>query len=494
MDAVTPKDDANPSHDAFDLPRVRTRIEGLDEILHGGIPAGATTLVWGGAGCGKSILGVEFLYRGALAGEPGIFVVFEESAQAVRRQALTLGWDLAALEDKGKLFLLEGTIDPAMILAGDFDLRGLLAIIGGQAEALGAKHIVLDAVDVLTRLYRDPLREQSEIYSLRRWLIEREMTTILTMKVLHYHIPLPGYEFLDFMADCVIKLDQRISNQVNTRRLQVLKYRGSSFGRNEYPYIIAADGIHLLPVSFVAFTKQSLGDVVSSGNGDLDKILGGGYRHGSSLLMSGMPGTGKTTIASTFVQAACARGEQTLFLAFEESEEAVIANMMSAGIDLRPAREAGILQFISTMPESTGAEEHLFEALHTIRRLQARLVVVDALSSVLRMGSEQAAFEYAMRLLFFCREHGITCLCTNQAVSAEHESSFAGVGVSSFVDSIIQLRFAEADGMLHRTLLVPKMRGAAPSNRCHELSITDHGIEIIGVYGRNGRSGTPARA
>ncbi|HEX7228930.1 MAG TPA: ATPase domain-containing protein [Candidatus Binatia bacterium] len=184
MDAVTLRDDANPSHDAFDLPRVRTRIEGLDEILHGGIPAGGTTLVWGAPGCGKSILGLEFLYRGALAGEPGILVTFEESAKAVRRQALSLGWDLAALENTGKLFLLEGTMDPAMILAGDFDLRGLLAIIGGQAEALGAKRIVIDALDVLTRLYRDPLREQAEIYSLHRWLIEREMTTILTMKLL----------------------------------------------------------------------------------------------------------------------------------------------------------------------------------------------------------------------------------------------------------------------------------------------------------------------
>src|SRR5258705_9731708 len=316
---------------AIALPKVATQIEGLDEILNGGIPAGGTTLVWGGAGCGKSILGLEFLYRGALAGAPGILVVFEERAQAVRQHALTLGWDLAPLEQAGKLFVLEGVIDPATILAGDFDLQALLAIIAGRSQAIGAKRIVIDAVDVLTRLYRDPWREQSEIYTLHRWLADRAMTTILTMKVLHYQAPLPGYEFLDFMADCVIKFDQRSNNQVSTRRLQVVKYRGSSFGRNEYPYIVAEDGIHLLPVSSVISAQQAPGDVVSSGSAQLDTMLEAGYKRGTSVLVPGAPGTGKTTIARTFAQAACARGEKTLFLAFEESAQAVIANMLRRG-------------------------------------------------------------------------------------------------------------------------------------------------------------------
>jgi circadian clock protein KaiC len=204
---------------------------------------------------------LEFLYWGALAGDPGILVVFEERAQAVRQHAHALGWDLAPLEQAGKLFVLEGAVDPAAILAGDFDLQALLAIIAGRSQALGARRIVIDAVDVLTRLYRDPWREQSELYTLHRWLADREMTTIFTMKVLHYQGPLAGYEFLDFMADCVIKLDQRSNNQVSTRRLQVIKYRRASFGRNEYPYIIAEDGIHLLAVSSVVLTKQAPGDV-----------------------------------------------------------------------------------------------------------------------------------------------------------------------------------------------------------------------------------------
>ena len=413
---------------------------------------------------------------------PGILVVFEERAQAVRQHALTLGWNLAPLEQAGKLFVLEGVIDPTTILAGDFDLHALLAIIAGRSQSTGAKRIVIDAVDVLTRLYRDPWREQSEIYTLHRWLADREMTTILTMKVLHHQTPLPGYEFLDFMADCVIKLDQRSNNQVSTRRLQVLKYRGSSFGRNEYPYIIADDGIHLLPVSSVVLTQQAPGDVVSTGSAQLDAMLEGGYKRGTSVLVPGTPGTGKTTIASTFAQAACARGEKTLFLAFEESAQAIIANMLSPGIDLRPALQAGTLRFLTAMPEAMGAEDHLFAALREVAVFQPRLVIADALSALMRMGTEQAAFEYAMRLVVACKDRGITCLFTNQLAGAAAENSFAGVGISSLVDTVILLRFAESAGILHRTLLIRKVRGAAHSAQCHEFRITHRGLELLGIY------------
>ena len=275
----------------------------------------------------------------------------------------------------------------------------------------------------------------------------------------------------------------------------MVKYRGSSFGRNEYPYIIAEDGFHLLPVSSVALTHQPLGAVVSSGSVPLDVMLGGGYKCGSSVLIAGTPGTGKTTIASTFVQAACARGETALFVTFEESEEAVIANMLSPGIDLRPARQAGTLRFLTALPEAMGAEEHLFGALRTIAAFQPRLLVVDALSSTLRMGTEQAAFEYAIRLLIACRERGLTCLFTNQLLSAAEESAYAGVGVSSLVDTIILLRFVENEGRLRRTLLVRKVRGAAHSVQCHEFCITDRGIEVLDVYrGGNGvRAGRRVR-
>jgi circadian clock protein KaiC len=278
----------------------------------------------------------------------------------------------------------------------------------------------------------------------------------------------------------------------------VIKYRGSSFGRNEYPYIIAEDGIHLLAISSMILTRQAREDVISSGSAQLDTMLGSGYKRGSSLLIPGAPGTGKTTVASTFAQAACARSEKTLFLAFEESEEAVVANMLSPGIDLRPALQTGNLRFLTVMPEATGAEEHLFLALREIAAFQPRLVIVDALSSVLRMGTEQAAFDYAIRLLLACKERGITCLFTNQLFSAEEETAFAGNGISSLIDTVILLRFAERSGMLHRTLILRKVRGAAHSVQCHEFCITDRGFEVLGVYTGNhgvrpGRHGRPGK-
>jgi circadian clock protein KaiC len=477
------------------LPKVATHIEGLDTVLHGGLPAGRTTLIWGGPGCGKTILSLEFLYRGALAGEPGILVAFEEPLATVRQNALTLGWDLASLEAAGTLFLLDGVPDAASILSGDFNLQALLAIIDGQAEQFGARRLALDAVDALTSLLPDPGRERAELSALYHWLRDKQMTALLSMKAHQDPAVMGHYAFLDYLADCVIYLEQRSANQMSTRRLQVLKYRGSGFHRNQYPYVIAEGGIYFLPVSSVTLVQLPLGEIVSSGNGALDTLLGGGYRRGTCLLVPGDPGTGKTTLASTVAQAAAARGERVLFLSFEESAEAVVANMLSPGIDLRPALQAGILRFLVAMPEATGTEEHLFRALRAIETFQPQLVVVDALSSCLRMGSEQAAFEYAFRLLTACKELGITCLLTSQHVGRESEaaSALGTADLASLVDTLVLLRFVAHNSSLHRTLLVQKARGMAPSPDCHAFRITDHGIEMLGVYGIN-PSSPPAPA
>ena len=271
-----PSGDTNGApRQAVALPKVATHVDGLDVVLHGGLPAGRTTLLSGGPGCGKSLLALEFLYRGALAGEPGILVLFEEGATAVRRNALTLGWDLVSLEHAGTLWLLEGSLDPAVVLAGDFDLQGLLAVLGGQAARLGARRVVLDGVDVLTRILADPQRERSELYGLHRWLLDRGLTAILTMKETPEHGPLPSYAFLDFMADCVIKLDQRFAAQINTRRLQVLKYRGSGFGRNEYPYVIMDDGVHRAGGIYLDGTRAGTGFTMEA---RLRRASDGAYR------------------------------------------------------------------------------------------------------------------------------------------------------------------------------------------------------------------------
>ena len=310
--------------------------------MYGGLPEGRTTLIEGSPGTGKSIMGLEFLYRGAMAGQAGIFVAFEERASAVRRNALTLGWDLEALEKAGKLAIIEARLDPETIVSGDFNIKALMAIIDGTSKAIGAKRIVFDALDVLLRLFDDPTRERSEMYSLHEWLLDHEMTAILTVKASESNSIFSRYEFLEFMADCVIRLIQRPGEWVSTRELQIIKYRGSDFGRNAYPFVIQPGGISVIPISEFGLQHQALGPHVSSGNEQLDSVLGGGYRQGSSILIAGSSGTGKTTIANTFVKAACDRGEKVLYLGFEESEEAMVATMLSPGIDLRPAIKKGL--------------------------------------------------------------------------------------------------------------------------------------------------------
>jgi circadian clock protein KaiC len=464
------------------LRKVATRIAGLDEVLNGGLPAGQTTLISGGPGTGKSVLGLEFLYRGAAAGEAGIFVTFEERAPGVRQNALTLGWDMAPLEKAGKLFLMEAHVDPQAVLSGDFNLKGLIAIIDGKAAAMRADRIVIDALDVLLRLFDDPARERNELYVLHDWLIDHGMTTVLTVKTSKNGESSGRYEFLDFMANCVISLDQPVTEQIATRRLRVLKYRGSGFGRNEYPFCITDEGINIMPISFAGLQHKALGPRVSSGHPRLDALLDGGYRRGSCTLMSGTTGTGKTSVASTFVRSACERGEKVLYINFEESQEAMVSGMLSPGIDLRPALQAGRLRLLTAMPEAMGVEEHLSRAFKAMEAFQPEHVIVDAISSCERMGTRMAAFGYLTRVVNACKERGITLILINQTSGFREENEISGIGISSMVDTIIFLRYIEIGGEINRMVLVMKSRGSKHSNQYREFLITDHGIEIPEVY------------
>ena len=307
-----------------ELAKAASYISGLDEILYGGLPEGRTTLLEGSPGTGKSIVGLEFLYRGALAGETGIFITFEERADSVRRNAGTLGWDIEDLEKADKLAIIEARMDPETVVSGDFNLKALLAIIEGQSNAIGAKRIVFDALDVLMRLFDNSNRERSEMYYLKEWLLDHKMTAILTVKASGGNTLFDRYEFLEFMADCVIRLIQRPGEWVSTRELQVIKYRGSDFGRNAYPFVIQPGGISVIPISEFGLEHQAMGPHDSSGNEQMDSVLGGGYRRGSATLIAGSSGTGKTTMAITFVKAACDRGQKVLYLSFEESEAAIV--------------------------------------------------------------------------------------------------------------------------------------------------------------------------
>jgi circadian clock protein KaiC len=465
-----------------ELQKVATGIAGLDDVLNGGIPRGRTTLISGGPGSGKSVLSMEFLYRGALSGEPGMFITFEERATALRQSALSLGWDLSPLEKEGKFFLLEARVDPESVLSGTFNLKGLLAIIEGKATALGANRIVFDALDVLLRLFDDPVRERNELYALRDWLLDREMTAVLTVKALKETSNVARYEFLDFMADCVMYLDQRITEQINTRRLRVIKYRGSGFASNEHPFVITEAGITIIPLLAVGLQHRALRGKLSSGHPRLDSVLGGGCYRGSCILITGASGTGKTTLASTFVQAFCERGEKVIYMSFEESQESIISSMLSPGINLRPALNARSLRFLTAIPESMGTEEHLIRAFTAIEAFQPKHVVVDAISSCKRMGTEGGAFDYLMRLINTCKERGITIMLTNQASGLREEQEISGIGISSLVDTVILLRYNEVGGEINRTLLVMKSRGSQHSNQYREFLITDRGIDIVDVY------------
>ena len=463
------------------IPKVPTKIAGLDEILEGGLPQGRTTVVSGGPGSGKTVLGLEFLCRGAMAGEPGVFVTFEERAEAIRLNALSMGWDLAALEKAGKMAIIEARLPGEEIVSGDFDIQGMLAIAGGHIKRIGARRIVMDALDVLLRIYDDSKREHNELSRLHNWLTDQGLTSVLSVKTLRDENQGSQYEFLDFMADCVIRLDHRVVGQVATRRLRVIKYRGSGFGTNEYPYVFGEHGIVLFPLTTAELTHQPLGEKVSTGLKGLDLMLNGGFRRASCILISGNSGTGKTTLASTFAQAACLRGERVLYLNFEESKEAMISGMLSPGIDLRPSIRDEKLLIQTAMPESTGSDNHLNRVMETIESFKPNHLILDAVSACVRMGSKQAAFDFMMRLVSVVKEQGITSILTNQNSSNSrigNDEELSGIGFSSVVDAVVQLRFAETDQEITRQILVVKSRGSAHSNRRQLYVITDRGIEF----------------
>jgi len=470
-----------PVSPVVELAKAPTRIVGLDEVLHGGIPRERITLIRGGSGSGKTVMGQEFLYRAALEGEPGILVAFEEGGRNIRQNALSFGWDLESLEKAGKFFLWDVRIDRETIMSGDFTIAPLLAGIGGKARQMGAKTVMIDAIDALLRIFSDPARRLNELYSLHDWLAEQPFTTILTTKAIDKVDHGLQYEFLDYMADCVLLLDLRVCEQVTTRRLRVVKYRGSGFCSNEYPYVITSRGSVVMPITRVQLNGQPFGDYITSGNPQLDKVLGGGLRRRSNVLISGVSGTGKTTLAATFAAGACSRGEKVLYVGFEESQEMVVQAMLSPGIDLRPALKQDKLRFYTIMPEVLSPEEHLCEVDKRIEQFAPEDLVIDSISACARMGSDHAAFDFLLRLMDICRQRGITCLMTHQARSSAVTHIVGGIPVSSLTDALIQVGFKESDGQERRTLLVVKSRGAKHSHRRHDFEITDQGIQIESV-------------
>jgi circadian clock protein KaiC len=468
------------------LEKAATHIPGLDDILEGGLPRGRTTIVNGGAGSGKTLLSLEFLYRGALAGEPGIFVGFEESAAQLRQSAASLGWDLAALERDGALFLLDGRIKPDVLASGQFSLKGLLASASGKQGEMGARRVVIDALEVLLRLFETSQQARNEMHALNDWLQLSGLTAILTVRPPSSGGPSVYEAFFDSMGDCVIRMDARVLDHITTRRLRVVKYRGSTTGRNEYPYVITAKGLHIAPISTVGLRHKPLGEKIPTGVSRLDEILDGGYRRASCILAAGLPGVGKTILASSFVNCMCRRGETALYIGFEESEAALVGNVLNAGVDLEPHIASGRLAFLTSFPEAMGAEEHYFRALTRIGAFSPRHVVVDAISACERMGGKRAAFDYLMRLLNACKERGITVFFLNQLSGTADFMEISGNDISSLVDTVILLKYQHIYGETNRVLQVLKARGSRHGNQTYEYVICDDGIRIVDAYAGKG--------
>jgi circadian clock protein KaiC len=364
-------------------------------------------------------------------------------------------------------------------MAGEFSINGLLAILDRRIKAMRAKCVLIDAVDALLHLHDNPMRERQELYALHEWLLDRGLTTIMTVKSGGEGEPSSRYAFLDFMADCVIHVDQRVTAQITTRRLRVIKYRGSGYGRNEYPFIINESGINIIPMTGNVLNHRPPGARVSSGSGWLDDALAGGYKRGTSILIAGTAGAGKTTLACIFASAACRRGDRVLYFNFEESPESMVSNMLSPGLALRPLVEKRRLAIRSYLPEAMGVEEHLFYSLKDMDEFRPQSVVVDAISACRRMGSDQAAFEYLMRILNACKERGITSMYLNQTSGLEVVEDISGIGISSLIDTVILLRYLPAGAAMARQLMVMKARGSKHSGQFHEFHITDRGMESV---------------
>lgn len=349
-----------------------------------------------------------------------------------------------------------------------------------KAQELKARRLVIDALDVLLQLLEEPLAIRSELHYLNHWLGQQGLTSILTIKPRENGSGLQ--DFFMSMADCAIVLDARVLNQVTTRRLRVVKYRGSSFGRNEYPFVITDQGLQTIPITSIELKHKPFSTRFSTGIPRLDRLLDGGIYRSSCTLIAGEPGTGKTLLTSTIIQEACRRGEKAVYVSFEESDQAIIHNVRSAGLELEPYVKAGLLHFITAMPEATGAEEHLLNLIKAVDQVKPQHVVIDAISACSRMGGMQAAYEYLMRALNLLKERGITIILINQTSGSKAQLELSGIGISSMIDTVIFLSYVHGEGETNRTIQILKSRGSAHSNQIRECVISDKGIEIIDAY------------
>ena len=465
------------------LPKASTGIQGLDEITGGGLPRGRPTLISGGAGAGKTLFGLEFLVRGAIKyNEPGVFISFEESIEDLAKNAASLGFDLDRLVADKKLFVDYVHIERSEIAeTGDYDLDGLFIRIADAVQKGGARRVVLDTIESLFGELPNPGTLRAEIRRLFKWLKQKGLTTIITAER-DQPDKLTRHGIEEFVSDCVILLDHRTREEISTRRLRIVKYRGSPHGTNEYPFLIDNHGISVLPISSLGLDHDATTKRISSGITRLDSMLGGkGFYQGSSILVTGASGSGKSSITAHFVDAACRRGERCLYLASEESPRQIIRNMRSIGIDLEPWVAKGLLEFHAARPSYWGIEHHLLLVHNFIARFQPQVVVMDPLTNLTVVGNQSEVRSMLTRLVDFLKTAGITAMFADLTAGGIVREA-TGVDVSSLMDTWLLLETIEVGGERNRVLYVQKSRGMEHSNQIREFQLTDHGLQLLNAY------------
>lgn len=453
--------------------KARTGIAGFDTITAGGLPCGRTTVVTGPAGCGKTLFGIEFVIHGIEAGDgPGAYVTFDESPDKLAQNVASLGFDLSRLQAEGSLTVHSFDMSRITVVeTGPFTLDGLFL----QLERLGAKRVVLDTVEVLFAAFGDRATIRSELVRLVRWFEQRGITAVITSERTEAKAARESVE--EYVSDCVVVLDHRVDNGISTRRLRVAKYRGSAHGTNEYPFLISASGIAVLPITAVALDYPAPTRRLSTGVARLDYLLGGGFYQAGTLLISGSSGTGKTTLAAHFADAACARGERVLFLLYEESPQQIIRDLRSVGIDLQRWLDAGLLLFDATRPAAYGLETHLVSLHGLVERHRPDLVVLDPVTGFLSIAPLTDTAAMITRQADLLRSKGITCVLTALSTTEATDAM-----ISSLIDTWILLRNVETSGERNRLLFVIKSRGSDHSNQVREFLITDAGVDLVDVY------------
>ena len=464
------------------LPKAPTGIQGLDEITTGGFPRGRPTLICGSAGAGKTLLAMEFLVRGATQyNEPGVFMAFEETAPELTQNVRSLGFDLDELAKQKKLVIDFVRIERSEIdETGDYDLEGLFIRLSAAIDGIGARRVVLDTIENLFAGLQNQGILRAELRRLFRWLKDRGVTAIITAERGEGALTRHGLE--EYVSDCVILLDHRVTDQVSTRRLRIVKYRGTAHGTNEYPFLIDEDGFSVLPVTSLGLQHQVSNERISSGVSRLDTMLGGeGFFRGTTILVSGTAGTGKTSLAAHFVDAACRRGERGIYFSFEESRGQLIRNMRSIGLNLEQWTRKDLLRFHSSRATFHGLEMHLAIIHKIVQEFQPRVVVIDPIGSLIQAGNRRDAHTMLIRLIDFLKQRQVTAFLTN-LTSGGDALEKTDVEISSIVDTWLFMRDIELDGERNRALYVLKSRGMAHSNQLREFLLTPQGIDLLDVY------------